>query len=212
MKYHALSAVLANLWRRATITLLSMLGGHECVPGFFDLFNEHVDGLRKEFTSNRHVDFVEWVFADAFRKQYVNLFENRINVDRHAGFRRNDEFDARQGLQAVQFHSPRNNSLDTIIGATGIFSIRRLDGRRFGRNGVERMKGRSNAQPFVGTNFGSLGRQGTMMNQTSTLVDDEQVQECHDDVCCGWIGRWAIWRCSRDPPGWFPSVSAPRKR
>ena len=41
------------------------------------------------------------------------------------------------------------------------------------------MKCGSDAQPFVGTDFGSLGTQWTVVNETSRLVDDKEVQEYH---------------------------------
>jgi hypothetical protein len=41
------------------------------------------------------------------------------------------------------------------------------------------VKGGSDAQPFVGTDFGSFGAQGTVMNQTSGLIDNKEVQKDH---------------------------------
>jgi hypothetical protein len=37
----------------------------------------------------------------------------------------------------------------------------------------------SDAQPFVGTDFGSFGAQRTVVNETSRLVDDKEVQKYH---------------------------------
>jgi hypothetical protein len=92
---------------------------------------------------------------------------------------RDNKFDSGSCLKALEYQSTGLNLFNAIVGSIDIFVSGHAQWRSFGRNGVERVKGRSYPKPLVRADPWSFGAQWSVMDQAARLVDDKEVKEDH---------------------------------
>ena len=128
----------------------------------------------KEFTPYWHFQFVKGIFEGTIRVQDIDFSQHLSQIDksRRLWFCRDDEFDPRPRLQTLERHAHGLDFFNAIVGAQ-ILVPRQFDWRRLVGNSVQRVEGRSDSEPFVGTDPRCFWTEGSVVNETPGFVDDE---------------------------------------